>query len=99
MDQMADPVVRVFRGHQDFRGETARRRCPYGPDAWHPGGWHYESVIAEVTDYVTSLVEGRPPLIDNDDAAYAIAVVEAAYRSAAEGRTVSISEVEAVAPR
>ena len=95
VDQMADPVVRVWRGHQDFRGETIDG-VAYGPDAWHPGGWHYESVITEVTDYVESLVQGRPPLIDSDDAAYAIAVVEAAYRSAAEGRTVAISEVEAV---
>ncbi len=58
LDQMADPVVRVFGGHQDFAGE-ALAGVPYGPDAWHPGGWHYESVIAEVTDYVHSLVEGR----------------------------------------
>ena len=98
VDQMADPVVRVWRGHQDFRGETLEG-VTYGPDAWHPGGWHYESVITEVTDYVESLVQGRPPLIDSDDAAYAIAVVEAAYRSAAEGRSVAISEVEALAAR
>jgi predicted dehydrogenase len=84
--------VRVFRGHQDFAGETLDA-VPYGPDAWHPGGWHYESVVTEVSDFVGSLVEDRPPLIVNDDAAYAIAVVEAAYRSVAEGRSVRIAEV------
>ncbi len=89
LDQMADPVVRVFGGHQDFAGE-ALAGVPYGPDAWHPGGWHYESVIAEVTDYVHSLVEGRPTLIDSGDAAYAIGVVEATYRSVAERRPVRI---------
>ena len=92
LDQMADPVVRVFGGHQDFAGE-ALAGVPYGPDAWHTGGWHYESVIAEVTDYVHSLVEGRPTLIDSGDAAYAIGVVEATYRSVAERRPVRITEI------
>ena len=91
VDQMADPVVKVFRGHQDFTGEAVES-IPFGPDGWHPGGWHYESVIAEVSDYVTSLVEGRPPLIDSFDCAYAIKVVEASYRSIAEGRPVSLDE-------
>jgi UDP-N-acetyl-2-amino-2-deoxyglucuronate dehydrogenase len=89
VDQMSDPVVKVFHGHQDFRGEAVDG-IPFGPDAWHPGGWHYESVIAEVTDYVTSLVEGRPPMIDSFDCAYAIKVVEAAYRSAASGEPVAL---------
>jgi UDP-N-acetyl-2-amino-2-deoxyglucuronate dehydrogenase len=80
VDQMADPVVKVFRGAQDFKGEPVSG-VPFGPDAWNPGGWHCESVIAEVTDYVRSLVEGRPPLINSDDCAYAIKVVEASYRS------------------
>jgi UDP-N-acetyl-2-amino-2-deoxyglucuronate dehydrogenase len=89
VDQMADPVVRVFRGHQDFGGQTLQG-VPFGPDGWHPGGWHYESVITEVTDYIESLLEGRPPLIENDDAAYAIQVVEAAYRSITEGVPITL---------
>jgi predicted dehydrogenase len=89
VDQMSDPVVKVFRGHQDFVGEPVAG-IPFGPDGWHPGGWHYESVIAEVTDYVRSLVEGRPPIIDAYDCAYAIRVVEAAYRSIASKEAVAI---------
>ena len=89
VDQMADPVVRVFRGHQDFGGQTLQG-VPFGPNGWHPGGWHYESVITEVTDYIESLLEGRPPLIENDDAAYAIQVVEAAYRSITEGVPITL---------
>lgn len=92
VDQATDPVARIFRGHQDFVGETLEG-VPYGPDGWHPGGWHYESVIAEVTDYVGSLIEQRPTLIESGDAAYAIGVVEAAYRSVAEARSVSLAEV------
>jgi predicted dehydrogenase len=94
VDQLADPVVKVFRGHQDFSGRAPE--VHYGPDGWHPGGWHYESVISEVTDYVESLVGGRPPLIDNRDAAYAIWVVDAAYRSIAEGRPVEVSTIATV---
>jgi UDP-N-acetyl-2-amino-2-deoxyglucuronate dehydrogenase len=89
VDQMADPVVKLFRGHQDFQGEPVAG-VPFGPDGWHPGGWHYESVIAEVTDYVRSLVEGRAPLIDSNDCAYAIRVVDAAYRSIASGGPVVV---------
>jgi predicted dehydrogenase len=89
VDQMADPVVKVFRGHQDFKGEPVSG-VPFGPDGWNPGGWHYESVIAEVTDYVRSLVEGRPPMIKSYDCAYAIRVVEASYRSIRSNEPVAL---------
>jgi predicted dehydrogenase len=95
VDQMADPVVKVFRGHQDFNGEPVKG-VPFGPDGWNPGGWHYESVIAEVTDYVRSLVEGRPPMINSYDCAYAIRVVEASYESIESGESVRIA-VSAIA--
>jgi len=80
VDQMADPVVKLFRGAHDYQGQPVAGVL-FGPDAWNPGGWHYESVIAEVTDYVQSLVAVRPPLIDSNDCAYAIKVVEASYES------------------
>lgn len=89
VDQMSDPVVKVFRGDQDFLGEPVEG-VPFGPDAWHPGGWHWESVIAEVTDYVRSLVDDRPPLIDAWDTAYAIRVIDAAYESIRTGATVTV---------
>lgn len=80
VDQMADPVVKLFRGHLDFTG-TAVEGVPFGPDGWHPGGWHYESVIDEVADFVRACVENRAPMIDPYDCAYAIGVIEAAYES------------------
>lgn len=89
IDQMSDPVVKVFRGQHDFTAQ-ALEEVPFGPDAWHPGGWHYESVLAEVTDYARSLVEGRPPQIDSRDAIYAIRVVEAAYESIRSGKPVTV---------
>jgi predicted dehydrogenase len=89
VDQMANPVVKIFRGDQDFNGEVVDG-VPFGPDGWHAGGWHYESVITELKDFVMSLVEGRKPLIDSNDCAYAIQVVEAAYESIASGKAVTI---------
>lgn len=94
VDQMSDPVVKLFTGHQDFTG-TAVAEVPFGPDAWHPGGWHYESVITEVTDYVESLVAGRRPLIDARDTVYALRIVEAAYESIRSGRPVGLADVTA----
>lgn len=90
VDQMSDPVVKLFRGDQDFAGEAVAG-VPFGPDAWHPGGWHFESVLSEVTDYVASLVDGREPLIDSRDAVYAVKVVEAAYESIRSGEAVSLA--------
>lgn len=87
MDQAADPVVKVFRGDHDFVGESITG-VPYALDAWHPGGWHFESVLLEVGDYVDSLVEHRAPLIDSRDTVYAIGVVEAAYKSIRSGEAV-----------
>lgn len=89
IDQMSDPVVKLFRGDQDFSGEAVTG-VPFGPDAWHPGGWHYESVLAEVTDYVRSMVDGRPPLIDSRHTVYALEVVEAAYESITSGEPVRL---------
>jgi UDP-N-acetyl-2-amino-2-deoxyglucuronate dehydrogenase len=91
VDQMAEPVVKLFGGHQDFKGVPIDG-VAFGPDAWHPGGWHYESVITEVTDYVQSLAEGRAPLIDSYDCAYAMRVVEAAYASIGSSKPVSLPE-------
>jgi len=95
VDQMANPVVKLFRGHQDFDGESVAG-IAFGPDAWHPGGWHYESVITEVTDYIRSLVEGRLPMINSYDCAYAMRVVEASYESIESGESVRIG-VSAIA--
>ncbi|MDR0366063.1 MAG: Gfo/Idh/MocA family oxidoreductase [Bifidobacteriaceae bacterium] len=80
MDQAAEPVVKLFSGALDYAG-TNIAEVPAALDGWHPGGWHFESVQREVTDFIDSLAEDRPPLIDSRDCVYAIGVVDAAYRS------------------
>lgn len=92
VDQLAEPVVKVFRGSLDHLGHAAGK-VPYGPDGWRPGGWHLESVCHEVEDFVRSIIEGRPPLVESDDAAYSVAVVEAAYAAARRGSSVELSEI------
>ncbi len=84
VDQMAEPVVKVFKGLMDFKGKGVDE-VPYGPSGWAPGGWHYESVIAEIAAYVDSLLENKPVPIDPLDCAYAIKVIEKAYESIEKG--------------
>jgi predicted dehydrogenase len=80
VDQMASPVVKMFTGHYDFYGKESEG-VPFGPDGWNPGGWHYESVVDEVVDFIDSILENRPPTINPRDCAYAIKVIEKAYES------------------
>jgi predicted dehydrogenase len=79
IDQMSEPVVKVFKGPHDYYGQVID--VPFGPDAWHPGGWHFESVLLEVEDFIMSLVEERASLIDSRDPVYAVRIVEAVYES------------------
>jgi predicted dehydrogenase len=87
VDEMTNPVVKLFSGHYDFEGKGIQE-VPYSPDGWNPGGWHYESVVAEVVDFVASVLEDRPPKTNPYDCAYAIKVIEKAYQSIAEDRFV-----------
>jgi UDP-N-acetyl-2-amino-2-deoxyglucuronate dehydrogenase len=89
VDQMADPVVKVFKSMMDFKG-TAVEGVPFGPSGWMPGGWHFDSVVTEVAEYVNSIIENRPVPIDPLDTVYAIKVIEKAYQSARTGKVVPI---------
>lgn len=89
VDQMADPVVKVFHGHKDFQGKGVDE-VPFGPSGWQSAGWHYESVVAEVADFVNSIVENRPVTINPFDCAYAIKVIGKAYESMEQGKPIPI---------
>jgi predicted dehydrogenase len=56
------------------------------------GNWD-ESVIASVQALLTDLAAGRDPEVGLAEGRSAVAVVEAAYRSAETGRAVAISEL------
>ena len=75
IDQLVDPVVRYYEGSGDIDG-TIVADVPFDPFAWK-----FNSMIAEIKDFVTAVIEDRPPLIDPEDALYALKAAEAVYKS------------------
>lgn len=85
VDQLADPVVTLFRG-----GDDAGRSTVDGA-AYEPQHWKFTSMFDEIADFVCAIREGRPPLVDPEDTLYALEAAEAAYHSVETGGTVELS--------
>jgi UDP-N-acetyl-2-amino-2-deoxyglucuronate dehydrogenase len=79
VDQLADPPVKFYAEPVDYDGSRVE-----GPE-YDPMAWHYLSIVEEVKDFVRSLAEGRPFLVDPLDCCYAVKVIEKAYESARHG--------------
>ena len=45
---------------------------------------------AKIDDFLAAIVENRPPTVSAEDAAHAIEVLDAAYRSSESGQTVHL---------
>ncbi len=75
IDQLVNPVVKYYMGSGDIDG-TIVEDVPFDPMAWK-----FSSMIAEVKDFVTAVVENRPPRVDPADALYALKAAEAVERS------------------
>jgi predicted dehydrogenase len=75
IDQLVDPVLRYYLGSGDIDG-TIIPDVPFDPFAWK-----FNSMIAEIKDFVSAIIEDRPPTIDPEDALYALKAAEAVYRS------------------
>lgn len=58
--------------------------CPVWPESWFP-----DAFIGPMADLLISLEQGTQPLLDGRDNLKTMALVETAYQSAAEGRSVS----------
>lgn len=86
IDQFTNPPAIYFHGSNDGGG-TPLIDVPYEPLAWK-----YLSIVAEVQDFVRSVIEERLPLIDPFHGYHALQVIEAAYRSINEKTTVSLLE-------
>jgi predicted dehydrogenase len=82
IDQLADPVVKYYLGSGDIDG-TVVEGVPFDPMAWK-----FNSMIAEVGDFVHAVIEDRPPRIDPADALYALKAAEAVAQSIETGKTV-----------
>jgi UDP-N-acetyl-2-amino-2-deoxyglucuronate dehydrogenase len=75
IDQLAEPVLRYYQGSSDIDGTIV-------PDVpFDPLGWKFTSMIAEIKDFVSAILEDRPPLVDPADTLYAVQAAEAAYQS------------------
>ncbi len=75
IDQLVNPVVKYYMGSGDIDG-TIVEDVPFDPMAWK-----FNSMIAEVRDFVTAVIENRPPRVDPADALYALKAAEAVERS------------------
>ena len=76
-DQLSDPPLKVYNGPMDDEGETVQVQ-------YDPLGWKIRSVMEEIKDFVGSIVEKREPLVNPNDAAYAVKVAELAYKKSEE---------------
>jgi UDP-N-acetylglucosamine 3-dehydrogenase len=84
IDQLANPVVKYYLGSGDIDG-TVVEDVPFDPL-----GWKFMSMVAEIKDFVTSIIDNRPPRIDPVDALYALKAAEAVERSILQKRAVNI---------
>jgi predicted dehydrogenase len=75
IDQLANPVVKYYLGSNDIDGTTVED-VPFDPL-----GWKFNSMVAEIRDFVSAVVEDHPPLVDPADALYALEAVEAVAKS------------------
>jgi predicted dehydrogenase len=75
VDQLADPVVRYYFGSGDIDG-TVVPDVPFDPLAWK-----FNSMVAEVKDFVSAVIGDRSPRVDPEDALYAVKAVEAVEKS------------------
>jgi len=75
IDQLTNPVVKYYLGSNDIDG-TAVEGVPFDPIAWK-----FNSMLAEVSDFVHAVIEERSPRVDPEDALYALRAAEAVARS------------------
>ncbi len=84
IDQLADPVVRYYFGSGDIDG-TVVPDVPFDPMAWK-----FNSMVAEIRDFVTAVKDDHPPLVDPQDTLYAVRAVEAVDKSIQTGQPVRL---------
>ena len=76
IDQLNDPPAKYYLGEDDYEG-TSMEGIEYNPT-----GWKYTSIVEEVKDMVSSILEGRAPLVNPSDCLEAVKVVEMALGAA-----------------
>lgn len=84
IDQLANPVVKYYIGSNDIDG-TVVEDVPFDPM-----GWKFNSMIAEIIDFITAVKEDRPPLVKPEDALYALEAVEAVDQSILQKQAITL---------
>ncbi len=84
VDQLVNPVVKYYLGSNDIDGTVVE-----GVE-FDPLGWKFNSMVAEVKDFVTAVRENRTPRVDPQDAVLAVKVVEAVEESLRLKQPVSV---------
>jgi UDP-N-acetyl-2-amino-2-deoxyglucuronate dehydrogenase len=84
IDQLVDPVIKYYQGSNDIDG-TVVEDVPFDPMAWK-----FNSMVAEIEDFVSAIIEDRPPRVDPADALYAVKAVEAVERSIRAGKPINL---------
>ena len=90
IDQLANPVLRYYQGTSDIDGTTPVDEAGAEVVPFDPFAWKYNSMIAEIKDFVSAILEDRPPLVDPADALYALRAAEAVYQSIESQQPVSL---------
>lgn len=81
VDQLAPHPGRIHRGVTDLHGEAISTVLR------DPAGWQADSIAATARDFALAVRDGREPTVSAGDAAYAVELIDCAYRSAATGGT------------
>jgi predicted dehydrogenase len=84
IDQLVDPVIKYYFGSGDIDGASVAE-VPFDPLAWK-----FNSMMAEVKDFVLAVLDDRPPLLDPEEALYAVKAVEAVDQSIRTGNPVQL---------
>jgi UDP-N-acetyl-2-amino-2-deoxyglucuronate dehydrogenase len=82
IDQLANPVCKYYLGSGDIDG-TVIEDVPFDPMAWK-----FNSMIAEIKDFVSAIMNDRLPRVNAEDALYALQAAEAVGRSIEIGKQV-----------
>lgn len=87
VDQLSDPVARMFTGPKDMTGQIL------DGITYDPMGWKQRSIAAGIEDFMTSIAEGHAASIDLKDVVRAAAAIDAAYTSVAgKGELVAVPD-------
>jgi len=83
IDQITNPVGILYKGTDDFNGRILD--IPFEPELWK-----IKSIASGVSEFISAVWNDQVPLVDPEDANYAIYVVEKSYQSVRAGDALTL---------